>query len=132
MRSSTRLHTHESAAPRTTPEKTVTQQHRMQAHITTATARRPAAMRPEAARHDDSAAQSDHEPATPSAPPRRRLLLVLHGKRMDDDSIRDAVTQLRQEGHSVRAWMSNARQEEYAVINPLGVRACGPARSPSG
>lgn len=32
----------------------------------------------------------------------RKLLLILHGKRIDDDQIRDAIQQLKHEGHEVR------------------------------
>lgn len=38
-----------------------------------------------------------------SKPPgTRKLLVILHGKRIDDDQIREAITTLKKEGHQVR------------------------------
>jgi hypothetical protein len=33
----------------------------------------------------------------------RKLLLILHGKRIEDDQVRDAIKQLKDEGHEVMA-----------------------------
>eukprot|EP00775_Hariotina_reticulata_P006845 gene6845-7063_t len=35
-------------------------------------------------------------------PGTRKLLVILHGKRIDDDQIRDAITILKNEGHQVQ------------------------------
>lgn len=35
-------------------------------------------------------------------PDKKKLLIILHGKRIDDDFVRGAIDQIRAEGHEVR------------------------------
>lgn len=38
----------------------------------------------------------------------RRLLVILHGKRVDDELVREAIQELKEQGHQVRIWCGSA------------------------
>lgn len=54
-----------------------------------------------ASRTSCSAAITRQPSSLVKPPGTRKLLVILHGKRIDDDQIRDAITTLKKEGHQV-------------------------------
>lgn len=54
---------------------------------------------------EDELLQQRHTAGAPSKHGKKKLLIILHGKRIDDDSVRCAIQQIREEGHEVSVYL---------------------------
>lgn len=50
---------------------------------------------------DEIVVQQRHRVVSPKKQDKKKLLIILHGKRINDDFVRKAIEQIRAEGHEV-------------------------------
>jgi hypothetical protein len=76
----------------------------------------------EAPQGEDDGTSSPPSPIRPTrqgsrSPSPQHLLLVLHGLRINDPGVREAIAELRSAGHKVRCMQQDRRSEDAAMIS---------------